>query len=221
MIDEDVCDCDEGWEQDDTGSIVSFDSRRRRNSDLIVDLVDLGFLHDGMTVLDLTYGKGRFWTKYRPPLLTTNDLDPSTDADHRIDYRRATTDQPLWLAHFGFVVVDPPYGLRGTINDTNGDYGLGEYMPVDARHSMMKVALANGANLVAPGGHLLYKCQEQACNGQKYPQPYMVYGWAVVELGLEYVNSLHVHSHRAQPAGRRQANVHQNYSTALLFRRPM
>ena len=218
MSDED-CACDEGWDQDNAGSVVAFDSRRRLNADLIVDLVTLGFLHDGMKVIDLTYGKGRFWTKYRPPLLTTNDLDPSTDAVHHVDYRTAATDHPLWADHFDFTVLDPPYGLRGTVNDTNGDYGLGEYMPVEDRHVMMRLAMYEAVRLTKPRGLLLFKCQEQTCNGRKYNQPAMAYDWAR-DNGMRYVASLHVHSHREQPAGVEQANVHQNYSTALLFRRP-
>ena len=218
MIDlTDECACDEGWEFDHDNEVLTFDSRRRTNADLVVDLVTLGYLHDGLSVLDLTYGKGRFWSKYRPPLLVTNDLDVTLATDHHFDFRG---DRPAHLrAAFDVTVCDPPYGLRGTVNDTNGDYGLGEYLPVAERHAMMKAGLSATYDYTKPGGLVIYKCQEQTCNGRKYPQPYMVHDWAMRE-GLEYESTFHVHSHRPQPAGRGQKLVHQNYSSALLFRRP-
>ena len=214
---DDDCPCDEGWEFDHENEVLTFDSRRRTNADLIVDLVTLGYLHDGLSVLDLTYGKGRFWSKYRPPKLVTNDLDVDCATDHHLDFRDPPPDHLRDV--FAVVVCDPPYGLRGTVNDTNGDYGLGEYLPVGERHWMMDVGLTFSMFYAKPGGLIVYKCQEQTCNGRKYPQPYMVYDWAMRE-GLEYESTFHVHSHRPQPAGRGQKLIHQNYSSALLFRRP-
>ena len=213
---DDDCGCDEGWDFEHDDVVVSFDSRRRTNADLIAHLVELRHLHDGMDVIDLTYGKGRFWSKYRPPRLTTNDLDPQSAAACHFDFRFPLEE---WCGFFDFTVLDPPYGLRGTVNDTNGDYGLGEYLPVAERHEMMHHGLRGAVSVTKLGGAILYKCQEQTCNGRKYPQPYMVYDWAM-GLGLGYVATFQVHSHRPQPQGRGQKLVHQNYSSALLFRRP-
>lgn len=217
-VDHDECGCDLGGLSTlpETGTITAFSKDRRTNADLIAHLVELRHLHDGMDVIDLTYGKGRFWSKYRPPRLTTNDLDPQSAAAHHFDFRYPPARMFL---SFDFAVIDPPYGLRGTINETNGDYGLGEYLSVADRHEMMHAGLCGAVFVTKPGGHILYKCQLQTCNGRKYHQPHMVYNWAMDE-GLEFVSELHVHSHRAQPAGRRQVMVHQNYSTALLFRQP-
>ena len=43
------------------------------NSDLIASAAQL-YIKPGDVVLDVTYGKGNFWKKYRPENLITHDL---------------------------------------------------------------------------------------------------------------------------------------------------
>lgn len=225
--------CEAGWEQVNEDTILAFDSRRRTNADLIVDLVHLGLLNDGMNVLDATYGKGRFWSKYRPPRLVTNDLDKETDVDMHWDFRHLP---PEMEDCFHFTAFDPPYGYRGTVNETNGDYGLGEYLSVDEREELMALGFLECLRVTRPGGYVLFKLQDQTVSGAKRFQTKMAWDWvtggpAVCDIDdpgptpPTLVCELHVHSHRRQPkvnpdgTPRCQKLVHQNYSTAQIWRK--
>ena len=53
------------------------------NAHLIADCHELGYL-DGH-VLDPTFGKGNWWTVWRPEKLTAHDLDP--ERGDGVDYR--------------------------------------------------------------------------------------------------------------------------------------
>jgi hypothetical protein len=219
--------CNFGWEQINEDTILAFDSRRRTNADLIVDVVNLGLLHDGMAVLDATYGKGRFWTKWRPrpENFVTNDLDTETAADVHEDFRALPAG---WANLYDFTVFDPPYGLRGTVNNTNGDYGLGEYLSVEERHKMMRDGFHECVRVTRPGGYVLFKLQDQTCSGWKHHQTKLAWDWAGDLCGAAtttLVCELHVHSHRKQPtenpdgSPRHQKLVHQNYSTAQIWQK--
>lgn len=78
------------------------------NAELIADaVVPLGWIGDHHTVLDCTYGKGRFWTKYRPPRLVGVDLNPLKAHTVQADNRRL----PFPDHCFDVVVFDPDYKL--------------------------------------------------------------------------------------------------------------
>src|SRR5690606_19469475 len=79
------------------------------NGDLIADVAKL---YDfGKSVLDATYGRGRFWTKYRPVGLVRNDIDPASPVDFHFDFR----DLPWGDETFDTEAIDPPYKLSGTL----------------------------------------------------------------------------------------------------------
>lgn len=78
------------------------------NAELIADGVrPLGWLPDDALVLDCTYGKGRFWTKYRPPRLVGVDLNPLKAEHVQADFVRL----PFPDHCFDVVVFDPDYKL--------------------------------------------------------------------------------------------------------------
>lgn len=84
-----------------TGHVKSISSART-NADLIVHLRSLGYLRDTDRVLDPTYGKGAFWTTWRPKLLTWHDL--RLDGQ---DFRALPYDDRV----FDSCTFDPPYKL--------------------------------------------------------------------------------------------------------------
>lgn len=186
---------------------------RTDNAQLMLDCAALGYLPE--PVLDATYGFGRFWTKYRPTLLTTNDLE--TPADHAFDFR----DMPFRIGEFETVVFDPPYKLNGTStglgpSTLDVSYGVGgAYMNVAAKHEMMRQGLVRCARV--SNQFVLAKCQDQICNGSLHMQSTMLQ-LAANRVGLPLVDVLHVSGYRKQPEGRRQVHAHRDYSTLLVFK---
>jgi hypothetical protein len=73
-------------------------------------LLHLDF-RDARTVLDLTFGAGRFWREPLPPgiALETNNPDPRCRADHRFDFRAV----PLPDGSYDLVLLDPPHVADG------------------------------------------------------------------------------------------------------------
>lgn len=72
------------------------------NTDLLIACRDLGYI--GERVLDPTYGRGNWWTKWRPADLTCHDI-----ASDGVDFR----DLPHDAGSFDTVAFDPPYIPQG------------------------------------------------------------------------------------------------------------
>ena len=189
-------------------TVLAIDPDRRTNADLLADVATLGYLPD--PVLDATYGRGAFWTKYRPTQLTTNDL--RAPADHAWDW--TTPAPPEWAGKFGAVVFDPPYKLNGTPTDSDR-YGVDEAMPVSRRLEVIETGAHHCAGLVRPRGFLLVKTQAQVACGRVHWQPALVEA-TVADLGFRKVDELHlVHTSRPQ---RSQVHARRNHSTLSVFR---
>lgn len=195
------------------------------NADMIADVARLGYL-DG-NVLDLSYGRGKFWTKHRPTFLTTNDLDPGK-GDHHED-----VTGPLrfdWYGRFDSVVWDGPYRLSGTRDDAKLDgggadfderYGIdGDYQPVSEVMGLLEAGVKTASRCVCKGGFVLVKCQNQVA-GQKHFQAYRLAAVGA-EHGLVLVDEFirMTTKARPQPKGRAQLRARSNYSTLLIMRRP-
>lgn len=148
------------------------------------------------------------------------------------DFRRA----PFRPRSIRTVFYDPRYKLNGTpTEDEDGpDERYGADDPKPWREIMAEMGdglahIAEGrdgmaieyglAGLVAPGGRLLAKCQNQVCSGRVRFQSDLLTKRAELA-GLEKVDQLDYEVHRSQPEGRRQKNAESNYSTLLIFGRP-
>lgn len=191
---------------------------RSNNAQLIADCHALGYLPE--PVIDLTYGKGRFWTEHRPDDLYTNDLDTSTDAQVHEDFTRTS-----WMdGQFAATVFDPPYKLNGTSKPrgpatSDADYGVaGDYMPMVERHNLMRAGLIEAIRITKPGGFILAKCQDQVSSGRVRWQTRMLEKVAAKH-GCVLVDELHVRGYRQQPPGRSQKHARRDYSTLLVFRK--
>lgn len=134
------------------------------NADLIRDCAGLGYLRDDWRTLDPTWGRGRWWTKWRPSDLIAHDL--RLDG---VDFRHL----PHRDGEFDCVAFDPPYKLcldtdteiltrdgwrtwetlrAGDLAYTiNPATGLGEWKPVVAVNvypaEWTQVAVCEGKNL--------------------------------------------------------------------------
>lgn len=184
----------------------------RTNAELMADCARLGYL-DGV-VVDLTYGRGRFWTHHRPTELVAFDLDPAcavTVADCRaLPLRRSSVD---------VAVFDPPYKGNGTstgrgASNLDAGYGVASYRPAAERLSLILDGVSEALRVARR--FVLVKCQDQITSGHLEPQTFLIWRRAT-ELGAELVDLLHVLGARRQPPGRRQVHARRNYSTLLVL----
>lgn len=133
------------------------------NAELIADaVVPLGWIGDHHTVLDCTYGKGRFWTKYRPPLLVGVDLNPLKAHTVQADNRRL----PFPDHCFDVVVFDPDYKLSGTpqLGEFDEAYGINVAKTTEERMEGITSGALEAARVCRK--HLLIKCQDQVVSGE-------------------------------------------------------
>ena len=187
------------------------------NADMIVDMHRLGYLRDDDMVIDPTYGRGLWWTQWRPKALTCHDL-----AEDGVDFR----DLPYEDGVFDAAAYDPPYispGGRSTtgIPDMFDRYGLTDAPTSPARTQMLiDAGLAEVARVVRPKGLILAKCQSYISSGKLWLGDYHTIT-AGLAIGLTLYDRLeHISGVRPQPPGRRQMHARRNHSTLLVFQRP-
>lgn len=187
------------------------------NAEMIADCAWLGYLRKEWRTLDPTFGRGTFWKAWRPDDLVASDLNPDlSPSGESVDF----TNLPHGNESFCAVVFDPPYKLNGTPTaDVDERYGVHVVRSRDDRHKLMLNGLAQCARVLAPGGFLLVKCQDQVNGGKVRWQSDMLTVRAAA-LGLEKVDALQFLAYRAQPDGTSQEHARRNYSTLLVFRKP-
>lgn len=186
------------------------------NAHLIADVAALGYLQRDWRTLDPTYGRGTWWNIWRPDDLVGYDLDPAkSPAGVGVDFRHL----PHQDGAFAAVVFDPPYKLNGTPTDSvDAAYGVHEVASRAERLQLIIDGVTECARVLAAGGTLLVKCQDQVNGGKVRWQTDMVTEHART-LGLEKVDVFHMLGGRQQPAGRRQVHARRNHSSLLVFRK--
>jgi hypothetical protein len=193
---------------------------RKNNADLMVDCRTLGYLSDEMVILDPTYGEGKFWKKWMPPLLIASDLYVPAPGVVDWDF----TAMPVGDAAYDAVVFDPPYQLNGTSTGRGPSakdegYGVhGEYRSWQAKHSLIRAGITEAVRVTKPKGMVLVKCMDQVCSGQKRWQTHEFTRHAE-SLGCRLVDMMHVGGTSKQPAGRSQVHAQGDFSTLLIFRK--
>jgi tRNA G10 N-methylase Trm11 len=152
------------------------------NGVLIAEVARLSYLGGpDTTVLDTTYGRGSFWTCYRPPGLvrTVSDFRQLPHPDASVEV----------------VVFDPPYistGNRATssIDDFYDRFGLGEFRGWREIRRLIDDGLAECARVLAPRGRVFVKCMDYVESGRKVWNTFHVYDEAE-QLGLRLVDRFH------------------------------
>lgn len=182
------------------------------NAKMIAEAVHpLGYLSDG-TILDATYGEaGGFWKEWRPPTLTTNDLNAPADLHH--DFRAFPFEDRSW----GAVVYDPPYKLNGTPADDVMDqrFGTGQVLTIGERLAMIEDGAVECWRVTAC--RLLVKCMDQVVSGQMVWQTMRIAN-LLAPLGARLQDRFDfLTTPRAQPGNRPQKHARSNYSTLLVF----
>ncbi len=185
------------------------------NGHLIEACVDLGYLRSADVVLDVTYGRGNWWTRWRPTHLVPHDL-----AIDGVDFRHLPEDD----ATVDVVCFDPPYVPQGgtkheETSEFRDRYGLNG-APTN-RHELTALVLdgfAECARVVRPGGYVLLKCQPFQSGKCFHHMPALVIS-AAEQLGLRMVDEL---IHRRQPGPTSNDTFHharRNHSNLLVFDR--
>lgn len=207
------------------GEILSIDpDRYKTNADLIAAAAEMGYLAG--SVLDVTYGPGAFWSKYRPAELTTNDwsVKQSPEASFRHDFRALPAE---WAGGFDSTVLDPPYKLDGTPQDrgpgeANLLYGVAagarEYESVDAVDQLYIDGLGECHRVTKPKGYILVKVMDQVSGARTRWESWKVAN-LMASLGCRYVTSFFLLGSRKQPSGRTQLNPRNNYSQLMVFQK--
>jgi hypothetical protein len=173
---------------------------RSSNAHRIDDLRLLGWLNPEQAILDVTYGKGRWWSIFRPPHLTRSDRYYQHDRGvHAWDF----TDLPIRDASVDVVAFDPPYKLNGTPtaaadSDVDAAYGVTAYESIDARMKLILAGVAEARRVVRPGGLVLVKVMDQVAAKRLHWQTFEVYRYAL-PLGLDLVEKLEREGGRPQP----------------------
>lgn len=187
------------------------------NAELIADVARLGWLTEDGITLDPTYGKGNWWTRWRPRTLITHDL--AIDA---VDFRAL----PEPDCSFDQITYDPPYIAPGgraksTIPDFNERYGLHSTpRRPDDLQAYINEGLAEMARVLRPGGTVVVKCCDYINGGSFWAGTHHTLTFAI-ERGLVLVDRLeHVGHPGPQPERERQVHARRNLSTLLVLKRP-
>lgn len=186
------------------------------NADLIADVARIGYLKEDDHVLDPTYGRGLWWSKWRPAELVTHDLQLDG-----VDFRHLPHED----GSFDAVAYDPPYvcvGGRKTtgLADMHNRYGLTDAPTSPAElQALINAGLYEAHRVVRPRGVVLLKCQDYVSSGRLWLGTH----YTIVEalnLGFDVWDRFeHVSGVRPQPPGRRQVHARRNLSTLFVLKK--
>lgn len=192
-----------------------------RNGPLIAAAAKL-WIQENDLVVDVTYGKGNFWTHYRPANLETHDLFTVDGVDFRhLPERDESVD---------VVVFDPPYVAPGgrktsTIDDMNDRYAmhstpknpdlLFDYIAEGLRECARILKTKPSPSTMR--GRLLVKTMDYVWGGRmRWGRQHAVETLRAV--GLEQVDELvHYSGTGPQPIGRTQRHSRRAHTFLCVF----
>jgi hypothetical protein len=211
-----------GWALDGTperlqtlpGAPVESVIRAQRNGPLFAAIAQL-WIRPEDSVLDVTYGRGMFWTRYRPAHLTTHDL--SSDG---VDFRSL----PESDGSYDVVVFDPPYIAQGGRETSTMKPMLDRYGLYDCPQNVAQLE-----ELISAGIHecarvtrrlLMVKCMDYI-NGGRYVQGRHHVVTAAMAAGLRQVDEF-VHHSGAGPQSNHERQIHSRrvHSFLCVFQKP-
>jgi tRNA G10 N-methylase Trm11 len=176
-------------------------------------------------VLDVTYGRGKWWDLHRPEDFTCHDL--RLDG---VDFR----DLPHPDGSFDAVCFDPPYipaggarttGRTGDESDFSERYGVGldqEHAPRNSAQlkQLIHAGMAECSRVLRRGGFLLAKGTDYVTGG-RFRLGHLDYLLPAEQLGLR-IHDLIVHHTGSGPGGHNittQLRARRHHSYLLVFER--
>ena len=186
----------------------------QRNGPLIAAAATL-WINDDDCVLDVTYGRGLFWSDYQPVHLTTHDL--AIDA---VDFRRLPYDDEV----FDVVVFDPPYIVQGG-RDTSKTAGfLDRYGLVDSprthveQDALVFDGMKEAVRVVRVGGRLFVKCMDYINDGRYIQGRHKIVDWAH-GMHMEQVDEFVHYSGTGPGSWPQQTHSRRAHSFLCIFRK--
>lgn len=179
------------------------------NADLIVEIKDLYLTG---TVLDVTYGRGRWWTRWKPQQFTGHDLD--TDG---VDF----TNLPYADRSWGTVCYDPPYIIVGgressTRKDFQAGFGINQPRKQSDLDALVLAGLAETARVAQD--YLLVKCMDYVATATFTPMTYRIFD-AATAIGLHLHDEI-IHHAGSGPGGHNivtPKRARRHHSKLLVF----
>lgn len=197
---------------------------RFSNARALADANALGYVGEpGDHVLDMTYGKGNFWSEFRPENLTGVDVvaekspgGPLWTPGEPLDFRSAPS--VFGVDRFAATTLDVPYKLQGASHLTkmNDAYGVDrEFEPTSRIFSLFESGVRVAAAVTAPDGHLLIKMQDQTNGGERRRLTFMIHDWLPE---WKHHDDLIVFGWRKQPDDLIQRRSHQDFSVLQVWK---
>ncbi len=134
--------------------------------------------------LDPTYSRGIFYKNFPDPELKY-DLEPQTNDTKQADCRQLPFDNST----ISSIIFDPPFVIGGTgkSDHKNGSNIISKrfssFKTVDKMVNLYEQSLREFKRILAPGGLLLFKNQDQVSSGRQIFSHCIIYNMAI-ELGL-------------------------------------
>lgn len=186
------------------------------NAEMVAALHELGYLGDGDRVLDVTYGRGLWWSEFRPADLIAHDLHTVDGVDFR--------DLPEPDEFADVTVLDAPYVPQGgtdhehtaEFRDRYGLNGAPQHR-TELTHLILD-GLAEAVRVTRRGGLVIVKCQPFQSGKVFHNMPAIICRYAE-GLGVRQIDQ-GVMRRRPGPSSPQVFNhLRSNYSVVLVFQR--
>lgn len=203
-------------------SLGSQDCSRGRvvnSSDIISDLCEIT---GDVDTLDLTYGQGVFWRKFKPESLTANDMYVMPN-DGLTIYQTDFMSTPLLTGHWSLVVFDPPFTANGPSKNPHNERYRSHRDQAGAPQNVKEVRslLVGGIKEACRISNkwVIVKTQDVVESGQLHANVVLALN-TLVKCGFNIHTEIpFTPSRRPQPSGRRVTGLGGRPSVFMLARK--